>query len=95
MNMQLAREWVNRALDKGLRLHGVSAAGKPAISFDLSKPDSETLRRRFNATEGLVREQLRAAMIEACQKMGLPCDLSNHTDMPRFMIRPADQAALH
>lgn len=95
MNMKLAREWVSQAFDDGLLLHGVSAAGKPAISFDFANPNAEELRRRFNATNGIVREQLRAAMIEACNKQGLPTDLSAHNDIPHFLARPADRAALH
>lgn len=95
MNMQHARAWVERALNEGLRLHGVSAAGKPAISFDFEQPGAEQLRRQFNATKGLVREQLRAAMIDACRHRGLPTELPALQDVPQLVVRPAKAEALH
>ena len=75
MNMQQARRILHEALEMGLTLHGISASGRPAISFDYSNPQAEAARRCFNATSGLIRELLRAAMIEECQNRGLPQDL--------------------
>lgn len=76
MNMDHARKMLRQALDNGLQLHGISANGKPAISFDYNHPGAEMSRRRFLATEGLVRELLRAAMIDECLNRGLPETLS-------------------
>lgn len=72
MNMQQARELLQEALDSGLTLHGISINGKPAISFDTRHPRAHVVRARFYSTEGLMRELLRAAMIEECQRKGLP-----------------------
>ncbi len=72
MNMQHARQILQDALDSGLTLHGISVNGRPAISFDPRHPRAQVVRNRFFSTEGLIRELLRAAMIEECQRKGLP-----------------------
>lgn len=72
MDMDYARRLLEKALNSGLKLHGISATGRPAISFDPDQPGSELARRRFLSTEGYIRELLRAAMIEECQRRGLP-----------------------
>ena len=75
MNMDHARKMVQDALRNGLQLHGLSSNGKPAISFDMSHPRAHIARRAFQSTDGLIRELLRAAMIEECQRRGLPEEL--------------------
>ena len=83
MNMDLARKMLREALENGLQLHGISANGRPAISFDYDHPGAEMARRRFLATDGLVRELLRAAMIDECINRGLPEQLDfDHHIMP-------------
>ena len=77
MNLTLARQFLKNALDNGLQLHGISASGRPAISFDPQNPQAEDARRLFFSTEGLVRELLRAAMIEHCQRQELPLALDS------------------
>ncbi len=77
MNMDIARQMLKDAQKAGLRLHGISAGGKPAISFDYDRPGAELARRRFHATEGLMRELLRAAMIDECMRQGLPDNLGH------------------
>jgi hypothetical protein len=76
MNMDNAREILQRALSEGLQLHGVSVNGKPAISFDEENPKADIARQRFSSTQGLIRDLLRAAMIAECIKRGLPEDLT-------------------
>ena len=76
MNMDIARQMLEEAKESGLRLHGISAGGLPAISFDQEQPGAEMARRRFQGTQGLVRELLRAAMIDECIRLGLPENLS-------------------
>ncbi len=80
MNMDQARKMLRHALDNGLQLHGISSSGKPAISFNYDHPGAEMSRRRFLATNGLVRELLRAAMIDECLNRGLPDELPLSTD---------------
>ncbi len=75
MNMEYARKMLQEALANGLTLHGLSVNGKPAISFDKANPRARIARRRFQSTDGLVRELLRAAMIEECLRRGLPQSL--------------------
>lgn len=75
MNIKLARDLVDEALDNGLQLHGVSASGRPAISFDSSHPGASEVRRLLLSTEGLMRELLRAAIIERCMQQELPQDI--------------------
>lgn len=91
MNMQQARQLLQDALDSGLTLHGVSINGKPAISFDGKNPRAHVVRASFFSTDGLMRELLRAAMIEECQRKGLPeslpvpdefCALDEMQDLP-------------
>lgn len=77
MNLTLARQFVEEALENGLQLHGISVSGHPAISFDPLNPRAEEARRIFQSTEGLVRDLLRAAMIEHCQKQELPAELDS------------------
>ncbi len=75
MNMEHARKMLQEALANGLTLHGISINGKPAISFDSTNPRARIARRRFHSTDGLVRELLRAAMVEECLRRGLPQSL--------------------
>ncbi len=75
MNIKVARDLVDQALDNGLQLHGVSASGRPAISFDSSHPGASEVRRLLLSTEGLMRELLRAAIIERCMQKELPRDI--------------------
>lgn len=77
MNLTLARQFVEEALENGLQLHGISVSGHPAISFDPLNPRAEEARRIFQSTQGLVRDLLRAAMIEHCQKQELPAELDS------------------
>lgn len=77
MNLTLARQFVEEALENGLQLHGISVSGHPAISFDPLNPRAEEARRIFQSTQGLVRDLLRAAMIEHCQKQELPAALDS------------------
>lgn len=77
MNIKVARELVDQALDNGLQLHGVSASGRPAISFDSSHPGASEVRRLLLSTEGLMRELLRAAIIERCMQKELPQDIQS------------------
>lgn len=77
MNLTLARQFVEEALENGLQLHGISVSGHPAISFDPLNPRAEQARRLFQSTQGLVRDLLRAAMIEHCQKQELPVALDS------------------
>ncbi len=97
MNMDLARKMLRQALDNGLQLHGISANGRPAISFDANHPGAEMSRRRFLATEGLVRELLRAAMIDECINRGLPEHIENepaHDHVP-FAAETMQSTAIH
>lgn len=77
MNITLARQLLDEAIAKGLRLHGVSTSGRPAISFDETNPNSTEARRLFMSTEGLVRDLLRAAMIERCERDDLPLNIES------------------
>ena len=95
MNMDHAREMLADALQKGLRLHGISAGGKPAISFDQSHPDADKARQQFHATRGLVRELLRAAMINECYNRGLPADLAAPQHPMRMPVSEAHAAMVH
>lgn len=97
MNMDTARRMLDDAKKAGLRLHGISSNGKPAISFDDNQPGAELARRRFQATQGLMREQLRAAMIIECQQHDLPQDLKHHSmdfDLGELHTAPAS-ACMH
>lgn len=80
MEMDFVRHLLDHAMRAGLQLHGVNREGRPAISFDPENPSSEMARRRFMNTEGLLRELLRAAMIEECERRGLPLDLPPKAD---------------
>ncbi len=77
MNMDTARQMLQEAKKSGLRLHGISTGGRPAISFDHEQPGAELARRRFQSTQGLSRELLRAAMIDECIRLGLPDNLGH------------------
>ncbi|MGJ8668342.1 MAG: hypothetical protein ACSHXK_02540 [Oceanococcus sp.] len=77
MNMDTARQMLQEAKKSGLRLHGISTGGRPAISFDHKQPGAELARRRFQSTQGLMRELLRAAMIDECVRLGLPENLGH------------------
>nr|MBV6629501.1 hypothetical protein [Oceanococcus sp. HetDA_MAG_MS8] len=91
MNLTLARQFVEEALENGLQLHGISVSGHPAISFDPLNPRAEEARRIFQSTEGLVRDLLRAAMIEHCQKQELPAELDS-TQARADLRREMEQA---
>lgn len=75
MNINLARDLLDEALQNGLRLHGVSINGRPAISFDSRHPGASAMRQLLLSTEGLMRDLLRAAIIERCQQKELPQDI--------------------
>ncbi len=95
MSIDIARQIVEDALRNGLKLHGVSANGRPAISFDYDNPAAEAVRQRFLDTSGLFRELLRAAMIEHCQASNLPQDLSPEIERFNAMLEERASATLH
>lgn len=77
MNITVARQLLEEALLNGLQLHGVSVTGRPAISFDSSHPGASETRRRLLSMEGLMRDLLRAAIIERCSQEELPQNIAS------------------
>ncbi len=95
MNLSFARALVEDALGKGLRLHGVSIAGRPAISFDPAHPEAGATRRLFMESEGLLRELLRAAMIERCQQARLPLDIETPLAYAALAAESVSERVIH
>ncbi len=95
MNIKLARDLVDQALENGLQLHGVSASGRPAISFDSSHPGASELRRVLLSTEGLMRELLRAALIERCMQKELPQDIQSPAARAQLEAEASSARVLH
>lgn len=95
MNMHHAREMLADALENGLRLHGISTGGRPAISFDPGHPGSKNAHQKCHATKGLVRVLLRAAMIDECYKLCLPDDLTAPQHVMRMPVSEAHAAMVH
>lgn len=95
MNITLARQLLEEAIAKGLRLHGVSTSGRPAISFDESNPAATEARRLFMSTEGLIRDLLRAAMIERCEQDELPLNIESPVSFGLLQSELEEPRVLH